>query len=155
MSIDVTGLGSVADFGNTIWTTIFGRKPTPEEQAKFESIANDRDSRRDESKERVMTAELAQGDLFTKRARPTIVYTGLAAIVLNHVIFPQFVYFSNMILTTLTLPVLGTPPSIELPTEFWWAWTGVCSVYAIGRSAEKVKVGGMAGKIAGMITGSR
>lgn len=74
----------------------------------------------------VIAAELAQDDAYTKRARPTLVYAGLAVLLLNHVALPWLAYFSG-----------HAVPSIELPAEFWWGWTGVVGAWAIGRSVEK------------------
>ena len=72
---------------------------------------------------------MAQGDKFTKRARPTIVYAGLVFVFITNVLIPVIAYFSGK-----------TPeemPQINLPSEFWWAWGTVVSVYGAGRSAEK------------------
>lgn len=78
------------------------------------------------AKERVLVAELNQSDNFTKRARPSVVYFGLAAIALNYVIGPWITY------------LLGKPvPSIDLPVEFWTAWGGIVATWSIGRSFEK------------------
>lgn len=71
-------------------------------------------------RERVMTAELEQGDAYTKRARPTIVYAGLAMIAFNY----------------CAAPLLGLD-ALALPTEFWVAWGGVVGIYSVGRSYEK------------------
>ena len=76
-----------------------------------------------EAKERIITAEMNQADNYTKRARPTIVYAGLGAIIFNYSIAPA--------------TGLGT---FELPTEFWLAFGSVVSVWSVGRSAEKVGV---------------
>ena len=82
-----------------------------------------------EAKERIIVAELQQGDLFTKRARPTIVYAGLLFAVVD-AIFKAVAVFG------------GVPEGIEVPTsfmpaQFWLAWGGVCSIYVVGRTAEK------------------
>lgn len=148
MGIDITGIGAVAGFAESVWTTIFGKKPTPEESMKFERMVNDRDAARDESKKEVMVAELNQGDLYTKRARPTVVYFGLLVILVNHVLNPWTAYFISMFMADA--PGL---PNIQLPGEFWIAWGGICSVWCIGRSAEKIKASGTLGKIANLITG--
>ena len=79
-----------------------------------------------QAKERIMVAELTQGDNYTKRARPTIIYAGLAFIAINYVIFPLIAAFT-----------LRNFPELSLPTEFWYAWSGVAGTYAIGRSFEK------------------
>lgn len=93
------------------------------------------------AKERIIVAELNQGDNFTKRMRPTIGYVGLGAIVLNHVIIPLVQLIMNK-------PV----EPIMLPTEFWVAWGGYVATYSLGRSAEKR---GKGGKIQEIVTGNK
>lgn len=90
-------------------------------------------ARREAAQRDVMVEELRQGDPYTKRARPTIVYAGLAFIFLVHVALPVAGWLS-VILRDRPLP---EAPPLSLPAEFWWAWTGVCGVYAIGRTLEK------------------
>lgn len=82
------------------------------------------------AKERILVAELQQGDAYTKRARPTVVYAGLVAIFLNHVIAPWSAYIWGV----------GVP-EIELPKEFWWAWGGVVGTWTLSRTAEKLGKG--------------
>jgi hypothetical protein len=89
----------------------------------------------------IIVSEMQQGDTYTKRARPTLVYAGLFFIFLVHVLFPIAAFFTNK-------PM----PTLLLPTEFWWAWSGVCGVWVLGRSAEKK---GAAGKLVSMITGGK
>jgi len=89
-----------------------------------------------EAKERVLVAELQQGDSFTKRARPTVVYAGLAFILFNYVIAPLF---------------LPDQQALALPTEFWAGWTGIVATWSIGRSFEKR---GAASKLVSKVTGS-
>jgi hypothetical protein len=79
-----------------------------------------------EAKAQVIKAEMESGDNFTRRARPTVVYVGLAAIVVNHVLAPWVSHLWG-----------AGVPDISLPPEFWWAWSGVVSVWFIGRSAER------------------
>lgn len=93
------------------------------------------------AKERIIVAELQQGDNFTKRMRPTIGYVGLGAIVLNHVVIP------------LVQLLMGKPiEPIMLPTEFWVAWGGYVATYSLGRSVEKRGTGG---KIQELVTGNK
>jgi len=84
----------------------------------------------------VIVAEMAQGDSFTKRARPAIVYTGLAMYVVQTIASP-----------------FGQPIAID--ENFAYIWGGVCSVWIVGRSAEKMSANGWAKKAAAAITGSR
>lgn len=96
-----------------------------------------------ETRANIIKSELAQGDRYTKRARPTIIYMGLLFIFIVHVMVPVIAY------------IAGTPkanmPEISLPEEFWWAWGVVVGVYGAGRSAEKL---GVVNKFTQLATGS-
>jgi hypothetical protein len=94
-----------------------------------------------DAKQRIMTAELQQGDKFTKRARPTTVYFGLGVIFYNYCFIP-----------TIGLFLETPPPLFELPTEFWAAWGGIVATWSIGRSAEKR---GSMNRLTSLITGSK
>jgi hypothetical protein len=93
-----------------------------------------------DAKEAIIVAEMQQGDLYTKRARPTIVYAGLGIAFLNHVILPWTAYFIGKSL-----------PSIDMPSEFWISWASVVGIWSIGRSAERR---GMQNKMLSVITGN-
>ena len=99
------------------------------------------------SQKDIMVAEMNQSDNYTKRARPSIVYFGLVAIGLNHVLLPWAAWFIVEILNKET-----TLPVIELPAEFWYTWGGVCSIWIWGRTKEKM---GAKDKIISMITGAK
>ena len=96
-------------------------------QSRFEMVTN------------VIEAEMAQGDKFTKRARPSLVYFGMAVIAWNYCIVPLF------------------GESVELPMEFWAAWGGTVAIWSVGRSTERVRgqveKPGMADKILSVING--
>jgi hypothetical protein len=77
------------------------------------------------AKETILIAELGQDDRYTKRARPTVVYAGLLYVLLI-IIFHYIGEINGRVYT---------PP--QLPTEFWWAWGGICTTWVIGRTAEK------------------
>ncbi len=96
-----------------------------------------------DSRAEIIKAEMAQGDKFTKRARPTIVYAGLIFIFIVHVILPIIAYITGNDLSDVL--------DIKLPPEFWWAWGTVVSVYGAGRSAEKM---GITNQITQLATGS-
>jgi hypothetical protein len=76
----------------------------------------------------IIVAEMNQSDPYTKRARPTIVYAGLLAIFLVNVILPYVSYFTKAVV-----------PPISLPADFWYVWGGVCGIWIVGRSYERVK----------------
>lgn len=90
-----------------------------------------------EAKERVLVAELSQDDAYTKRARPTIIYTGLV-----------------IALTSAAFKLLGSAVDVNLlvPAEFWYAWGGISATWVIGRTAEKR---GTASPLVEKITGKR
>ena len=94
-----------------------------------------------EAKQKIITAELAQGDTYTKRARPTVVYFGLVIIAFNYCLVPLITHFTSKGLLTL-----------NLPTEFWWGWSGIVSTWVVGRSAEKR---GSMNNVTSLVTGSK
>ena len=150
MNLDLTGVGSVADFAKTVVETIRGYFPNEKDKAevqlKIQELAQQEFSKMLETQKAIIVAELNQGDNYTKRARPTIIYAGLGMMVLT-----VLLKFGAWLGLTLAGRPLSQLPNINLPTEFWWAWSGVCGVYVFGRSAEKR---GAANKIIKMITGN-
>ena len=143
MGFDLTGIGSVASFAKSVVERVFPPKMTDAEKAQAEmqlqEMLQERETQVIDAQKSIMVAEMQQSDAFTKRARPSIVYAGLVFIFLVHVLFPIVSWFSK-----------ETLPALVLPEQFWWAWTGVCSVWILGRSAEKR---GVQSKLVGMITG--
>lgn len=109
-----------------------------EEKQKFkiemEALLQKRDSELEQtlraeiqSKERVLVAELSQGDNYTKRARPTLVYFGLFVIFFNYCLIPLLQFFKGV-----------DVKAFDLPVEFWYSWGGVVGTWSLGRSAERV-----------------
>ena len=143
--MDITGIGSVANFASGLLDRFWPQKMTEEEkitiQTKLANAIEERDISRDKLKAEVMKAELSQGDTYTKRARPTVVYMGLVFIFMVHVIFPIVAFFTRQKM-----------PSLSLPSEFWYTWGGVCSVWIIGRTMEK---NGAANSVIQAITGKK
>ena len=126
---------------------------SPEKQHEFELAAAEmiqaRDSEIEETlraemqaKERVIVAELQQGDKFTKRARPSLVYVGLLLALLEVILR-----------IVLILQGKGMPEGLTtvVPPQFWAAWTGVTGTWVIGRSVERR---GVKNRIVSAITGS-
>ena len=121
-----------------------------EEKQKFklemEGLLQKRDSEIEETiraelqaKERILVAELTQGDNYTKRARPTVVYAGLLFTFINYVLVP------------IISEIIGTRiPPFDLPTAFWAGWSGIVATWSIGRSVEKR---GIRTQLTRMITG--
>lgn len=117
-------------------------------QLEMEALIQKRDSEIEasirselQSKERVLVAELAQGDSYTKRARPTVVYAGLLFIFINYCLVP--------IVGKIAIGV--TIDEIPLPTNFWLGWSGIVATWSIGRSFEK---SGVQNSVTRALTGS-
>ena len=115
----------------------------------LEALLQKRDSEIEETlrtelqaKERVLVAELQQGDSYTKRARPTVVYTGLVFAFLNAVL--------KLVGIRWGIPVADLDTLI--PPEFWLGWSGIVATWSIGRSFEKR---GSRGRLTSMVTGSK
>ena len=150
--MDLSGLGSVAQFAKSLVDRFLPPAATEQEkmaaQLQLQQMLETRESAVLDTQKSIITAEMTQADEFTKRARPAIVYFGLAAIGLVHVFFP--------ILAWLALLGTGKPltdiPNIMLPEEFWMTWGGVCSIWVVGRTMEKR---GMSNRLVGLITGAR
>ena len=93
------------------------------------------------SKEKILVAELQQGDSYTKRARPTVVYAGLV-----------FIFF-NYILVPVAQSLFGAEVApFPLPGYFWGAWGGIVGTWTIGRSFEKR---GASSKLSRAVTGNQ
>jgi len=153
-AINGGAIESVADLAGGIINRIWPPDVSPAEKAaaqlEVQKMLERREAALLTTQREVMVAEMAQGDAYTKRARPTIVYMGLAFIGLVHVVFPIAAWYALEVLDKA-----ATMPDISLPGEFWAAWGGVCSVWVVGRTLEKRGAGGLAGKAASIITGSR
>jgi len=129
---------------------------------EMESLLQKRDSELEQTlrqelqaKEQVLVAELSQGDNYTKRARPTVVYFGLGLIFLNYCLIPGL----QLLMGAQSSCPTGSNPTdchiaggIELPAEFWWAWGGIVGTWAIGRSFEKA---GASNRLIRAVTGSQ
>lgn len=135
--MDFTGVGSIAEFASAVIDRFFPKKMDDAERAQatlqLQGMLQGREDKVLEAQKSIIVAEMNQGDAFTKRARPAIVYVGLLAISLVHVVFPIVAWLSLV----LSGAELTNMPKIALPGEFWAAWSGVCGLWIIGRSAEK------------------
>ena len=123
-----------------------------EEKQKFllemESLMQKRDSEIEQTlrselkaKQDILVAELSQGDNYTKRARPTVVYAGLGFIIFNYCFIPMLGLVFNGV----------SFPALSLPAEFWYGWSGIVATWSVGRSYEKR---GASNKLSRAITGS-
>lgn len=133
------GVGqAVEQIGGVVERVSAGHLGKKEMQLELEKMLHERDTAliaqlttEITSKEKIMVAELQQGDKFTKRARPTIVYVGLLAALFDGLGYDW--------------------AKFTMPPDFWYIWGGVCSVWVIGRSAEKY---GAANGLVKAITGN-
>ena len=149
MGLDITGLGSVADFAGTLVDKFLPSKATAKEKNDFKLGIETALATRDAAKRDVIVAEMNQDDKFTKRARPMLVYMGLAFIGLTEIVVPVGAWIASIFIKDCP-----SVPDLSLPTHFWMAWGGTCSIWSIGRSAEKRGVAsGALGKAVSLITG--
>lgn len=141
----ITG-GAVSAIGDTIRKFVTTDADRLAASAEIEQILQKRDSEIEqtiraevEASQAIMVAEMQQGDAYTKRARPTLVYFGLVVTFWNYCLMPGIGYAFGK-----TLPI------VALPDAFWAAWGTTVSIWSIGRSAERRGVGGpIVGKIIG------
>ena len=87
---------------------------------------------------RVIEAEMNQDDKYTKRARPTIIYTGLVMFVLNSIIFPKLAVAAVLLNDpAMQALVVSALQPVIIPDAFILAWGGVVAIYSGGRTLEK------------------
>lgn len=100
-----------------------------------------------QAKERILVAELTQGDSYTKRARPTVVYGGLVFIAVNYVLAPILMWWS--------VQIAGVPmpefPALDLPPEFWYGWSGIVATWTVSRTMERR---GVSNNLVSIVTGN-
>ena len=132
---------------------------TPKDRQAFkleiEKMVKERNSEIEETiraqlqtKQAILTAELQQGDNYTKRARPTVVYAGLVFIAINYVLIPMV----GKVASLFGAANVCVSPLVDLPVSFWAAWGGICATWSIGRSVEKC---GVRHPVVGAITGTK
>ena len=141
----ITG-GAFSAIGDTIKKFVTTDEDRLKAAAEIETILQRRDAEIEstirteiEASKAVMVAEMAQGDTYTKRARPTLVYAGLAITFWNYCLIPSIGYFG------------GRPlPTFIIPDAFWTAWGATVGIWSWGRTQERRAVGGaVVGKIVG------
>ena len=157
------GIGSIIDQTGRLIDQLQLSEPEKKQfQLQMEGLLQQRDAQVGDSaraemdaRQRAIVAELQQDDTYTKRARPSVVYAGLAFIFLNYVVVPGIQYLTGHAVVKCTPAGQDSSCHIEsgitLPQEFWWAWAGVVGTWSIGRSFEKV---GVSNRATRLITGS-
>jgi hypothetical protein len=92
----------------------------------------------------IALAEIQSGDRYVKYARPSVIYGGIFVIFANYILMPIIALIWNLKI-----------PEFQLPAEWWYAWTGIVSVYSIGRSAERRGVSNIhAKRLISQVTGN-
>jgi len=147
-------IGDIIDVSKWLVDKFFPDDATNEQKAAASIALAAEIQKRDEAKAAIITAEMNQGDNFTKRARPMVVYAGLVMITINYVIFPLIGRFTLMYGSVDEAIAVGNIIApLSLPGEFWAAWGGIVSTWVLGRSYEKHGNQGNLGKLASLITG--
>lgn len=137
-------IGSVTDFAKNIVDRIWPKKMNEAEKAaailEVEKLVQAREDIVVGAQRDIMVAELQQGDNYTKRARPSIVYVGVAVILFNYVLVPFIGQITHWILELGGSPKAATFADvalIQMPEMFWYVWGGACGIYSLGRTLEK------------------
>lgn len=99
-----------------------------------------------EVKQNIIMAELNQDDKFTKRARPTVVYVGLAFILL------EIVGLRHILMHKIGIDASMVENSDQIFKMFLGVWGSVLGIYSVGRSVEKR---GTRNSWVSLITGSK
>lgn len=137
-------LGPVSELAKSILDKIWPPQADPnlkmQAQHEIEMMLQQRENALVNATQEIIVAEMNQGDSYTKRARPSLVYAGLFFIFMVHVGFPIAAFFSGR----------PMPQGLSLPEEFWWAWSGVVGIWSLGRTFERKGIGG---KVTEAITG--
>lgn len=151
------GVGSVVEkVGNTIDKFHLSGEEKQQFKLELQQLLMQRESEIEqtlrknlEAKERILVAELQQGDSYTKRARPTVVYFGLLMIALNYFLLPAALLISGNsdmlcnyqqeVQQGVTVKNCVRETLFPLPEEFWLAWGGIVATWAVGRSFEKTR----------------
>ena len=153
---DFLGGGIVGQVGKVIDSLHTSQEEKDAAKLSLEKLLQKRDSEIEETlrseiqaKERIIVAEMNQGDAYTKRASPSIVYVGLGMMVGNFCLIPLIASVSNVFGHSVEIAIQN------FPEEFWWSWASVVATWSVGRSMEKRGVSSNLGrKVVSAITGS-
>lgn len=143
------GLGSFAEkIGGVVDRFVHSKDEQAQFKLEMESLLQKAGSELEQTmrtelqtKERILVAELTQGDKFTKRARPSVVYWGLVLMTWNYSLAP-----------TITALFDVSMPPLPLPPEFWYGWSGIVATWSVGRTMERR---GAKNNLVSIITGGR
>lgn len=94
------------------------------QKAAIQTAENDYNAKLNDIAGQNIRAEEQSGDKYTVRARPSVIWVGLAVIVWN--------YCLMNFLTRWGFTVMN------LPDAFWWTFSTVTTGYVFNRTAEKI-----------------
>ena len=148
-AILTSGIGALAEkIGGVVDRFVHSKDEQAEFKLAMEALLQQAGSELEQTmraelgaKERVMVAELTQGDNYTKRARPTLIYAGLLIIAWNYSAVPFLGAVMNI-----------SVPFMPLPAEFWYAWGGAVATWSIGRTMERR---GSKNNLVSLVTGNK
>ena len=82
----------------------------------------------------IIQNEIVSGSSFVRNARPMVIYTGLALIILEffgfRLLFLQLIFATKQMIDSST----------QIFQFFLVTWSGICSAYVAGRTYEKAKL---------------
>lgn len=158
-------IGPVADLAKGIMDKIWPPQADPNLKLQAQMVLEQEIQKRENTlvtaTQEIIVAEMTQGDTYTKRARPTVVYAGLGFILFVYIVIPVIVKISMIALLFIRsateiatmkdgIGQFSELASLTLPSEFWWAWSGVVGIWSIGRTFERK---GQSGAITAAIVG--
>lgn len=137
MSFDLTGLGSIFDFGSKILDKVIP-DPAERDKAKLELLKAQQSGELDQVKTQLsaILAEAQSPDPWTSRARPSFLYV-VYILILFSIPMGILTVFSPNSATQLTLGFKGWLAAI--PTDIVQLFGVVMLGYVGGRSWEKVR----------------
>jgi hypothetical protein len=98
-----------------------------------DKLVVDKDKKQDIASD-IIQNEMVNGSKFVQSARPMIIYTGLALIVL------EFFGVRFLFLSLINSTELAITSSTQIFQFFLMSWSGVASVYVGSRTYEKAKM---------------
>ena len=138
MSLDITGLGSVFDFGSKVLDKIFPDKEAAD-KAKLEllRLQNEGSLAEMEKAYAAILAEAQSSDPWTSRARPSFMYVFYFLLIVMIVIGPLIGIFFPTQMEAFYVNVAKGFAAI--PEELWWTFSAGYLGYTGARTFEKKK----------------
>ena len=117
----------VKTVGGIVDSVITTDEERMELKLKMTEILEKYDAQQKESVAKIVASEMASGDKYVSRARPSLLYFFIFFISVNWVLIPLLSFFG-----------VAKIPEIRLPNEIWQVFMVFFSIYAVGRSTEKI-----------------